>query len=123
MRARRGLHEPHTPRQRLVGRSTNLCVCPGGPCTPPDPAAASPPEAEGGLAPWRAETPLPVGLYYHAAAVDQGRLWVSGGYRVVESMPNGSATLAPVDDVSVAASAPAACSALDRGGQAPGGAG
>jgi hypothetical protein len=78
-------------------RYANLCMCAASGCAPP--AAPTP---EGGLASWRADAPLPLDLYSHAAAAGPGRLYVSGGLTIDKIESGGtSASLEVVDQVLV----------------------
>ncbi len=79
-------------------RSANLCMCAGGACTE-KPSATTP---EGPLAAWRDEAPMPVELYYHAAAASDRHLFVSGGLNVTERSKNGSSSARTIDAVFVA---------------------
>jgi len=65
-------------------------MCASGDCVENTAPASEP---EGGLTAWRTEAPMPVDLYYHAAAASDSRLFVSGGLMVRERSANGSATL------------------------------
>jgi hypothetical protein len=75
-------------------RYANLCMCATGSCAP---QVVSIPE--GGLDPWQADAPLPLDLYYHAAAAGPGRLFVSGGLTIDHLGPGSSASLEAVDQV------------------------
>jgi hypothetical protein len=80
-------------------RFASLCMCAGGACAENSSDLSA---AEGQLAGWRDEVPMPVDLYYHAAAATDRHLFVSGGLEVKSRSPNGSATSEPKDTVYVA---------------------
>ncbi len=53
----------------------------------------------GRLAPWEADAPLPIDLYYHAAAAGSGRVFVSGGLTIDRVWSGSGASLKAVDQV------------------------
>ncbi|MEP6652209.1 MAG: hypothetical protein ABJA82_02560 [Myxococcales bacterium] len=76
-------------------RYASLCMCAASGCVPP-----APPNPEGGLASWQADRPLPLDLYYHAAAGGAGRVFVSGGLTIDHvDLGRSSATLKAVDQI------------------------
>ncbi|HEX7596799.1 MAG TPA: hypothetical protein VF518_01220, partial [Polyangia bacterium] len=86
-------------------RYANLCLCTTDRCPERGPDA-TPWPPEGGLESWRAETPMPVDLYYHAAAASADRIFVSGGLTIREILSAGSLSLDTVDAVYSAATNP-----------------
>jgi len=73
-------------------RHLNLCLCADEACEERGPEA-KPWPPEGGLDTWRAETDMPIDLYYHAAAANPESVYVSGGLSLAEVNANGSGTL------------------------------
>jgi hypothetical protein len=86
-------------------RYANLCLCTTDSCPERGPNA-TPWPPEGGLESWRAETPMPVDLYYHAAAASADRIFVSGGLTIREILSASSLSLDTVDAVYSAATNP-----------------
>jgi hypothetical protein len=79
---------------RLVGADDtgsmylSMCFCDDASCPIRDPDGLPRP-AEGGIQQWRAETRLPLDLYYHAAAADDRTMIVSGGLTITEIRQDG----------------------------------